>query len=159
MPPRRQSEGKGGRRWGGIRAAAKLAVAIVAIGFLAIVAYSCYYYRADIRRFFASPKPPDAVTLDRVIDDAYSRIKPAKVSTSTVDMGSRQLRCDRLELAKKASLLRANFEITSAVERAGGEILYGVESTDEKGRKTGVTLAVSDGQAIVREIKLERSLK
>ncbi len=159
MPPRRQSDGKGGGRRGRIRVVAEVLAAVVAVGFIAIVAYYCYHYRADLKRFFSTPKPPDIATLDKAIEDAYARIQPAKISTSSVAMGTRQTRYDRVEIPKKASLLRANFEITSAVEKAGGEILYGVESTDEKGRKTGVTLAISDGQGIVREIRLETGKK
>jgi hypothetical protein len=159
MAPRRQSEGRGGRRRGGIATLARVIFGAVVIGFFGIAAYYCYYNRADLKRFFSTPKPLDAATLDRVVGDAYAKVKPAKISTSTVDLGSKQVRYDRLELPKKASLLRANYEITRAVEGAGGKIVYGVESSDEKGRKMAVTLAVSDGQSIVREIKLERGTK
>ena len=64
-----------------------------------------------------------------------------------------------MQIPKDSSLLRANAEITEAVEKAGGEVAYGIESSDEKGRKVAVTIGVSIRRDLVREIKIERSTK
>jgi hypothetical protein len=62
-------------------------------------------------------------------------------------------------LDRGGSVLRANLVITRAVERAGGDILYGVESTDRKRRWQTVTLGVSAGDSLIREITLVSRLR
>ena len=57
------------------------------------------------------------------------------------------------------TLLRANLIITRAVETAGGSISYGIESVDEKRRWKAVTLGITDGDSLVREVRLEKRLR
>jgi hypothetical protein len=159
MPPRRQSGGKGGGRRGRIKLVAKVLAAAAVVVIAVVAANYVYFYRAELKHFFSTPKPPDAATLDKAIEAAYARIEPVKVSTTSLAAGTQQVKHDRVVIGKKASFLRANYEITCAVERAGGRIASGVESTDDKGRETSVNLTVSDGQTVVREIRLERSKK
>ena len=159
MSPRRRSGGQGGGRRGKANLIAKLVAAAAVVAVAVIAANYVYFYRAELKHFFSTPKPPDAAALDKAITEAYARLKPVKVTTSPADPSAHQVARDRVEIAKAASLLRANSEITSAVEKAGGLIAYGIESSDNKGRKTGVTLAVSNGQTIVREISVERGKK
>jgi hypothetical protein len=159
MPPRRQSDGKGGGRRVRIGFVAKVIGAVAALVAATFIANYAYFYRADIARFFSTPKPPDAAAIDKAVDEAYARIKPVKVTTSVLEAGTARVKCDRVTIAKKASILRANCEITEAVEGVGGRIVQGVESADAKGKEAGVTLSVSDGSAVVREIRLERSKK
>jgi len=159
MPPRRQSDGKGGGRRVRTKFVVKVIGAVAALVVAAVVANYIYFYRADIARFFSTPQLPDAAAIDKAVEDAYARIKPVKVTTSVLDAGTAQVKCDRVVIAKKASMFRANHEVTEAVERAGGRVTQGVESADAKGKESGVTLMVSDGRAVVREIRLERSRK
>jgi hypothetical protein len=159
MPPRRQSRSKGGGGRGRIKLIAQTLAVAAAVVIAVVAANYVYFYRAELKHFFSTPKPPDAATLDKAIEAAYARIGPVKVSTSSLAAGTQQLKHDRVVIGKKASFLRANYEITCAVEKAGGRISSGVESTDNKGQETSVTLTVSDGQAVVREIRLERSKK
>jgi hypothetical protein len=159
--PRRGLPGGQGRS----RAArnAKTAAGVVLGGLLVIclaaVGYEIHGHRAEIKQFFSNPPPPDPVLVDTAIDEAYTRLAPTKITKSQATIGSRDVRQDRVLLPKTGSLLRANAEITAAVERAGGEVAYGIESGDDKGRKTGVTLGVSVRKNLVREIKLERSTR
>ena len=81
------------------------------------------------------------------------------MTTSTVRLGGDEITQDRLELHRKRSMLRANLEITRAVERAGGEITYGIESIDEGRRWETVTLGISDGDSLIREVRLEKRLR
>ena len=159
MPPRRQSSGKGGGVRGRLKLTAKILAAAAVVAMAVVAANYVYFYRADLRHFFSTPKPPDAATLDKAIEAAYAKLAPVKVSTTSLAAGTQQVKHDRVVLAKKASFLRANYEITCAVEKAGGRISSGIESTDDKGQETSVTLTVSDGRTVVREIRLERSKK
>jgi hypothetical protein len=159
MPPRRQSGGRAGKRKPSAKTLAGIAVAAIAVGAIAIAAYHFYQNRSEIGRFFARPRPADAATVERAIDDAYSRINPVKTSTSTVNVAGREIRRDRLELPKTVAIARANAEIATAVEAAGGEVAYGVESSDENARKVGVTIGVSVGKRLVREIRLEKTAR
>ncbi|HVP58477.1 MAG TPA: hypothetical protein VMU02_10290 [bacterium] len=159
MPPRRQAGGKGGGRRVSVKLVAKILGAVAGIVIAVLVANYVYFYRADLKHFFSTAKAPDAAAIDKAIADAYTRIAPLKVSTTSLAAGTHQIKQDRVVIAKKGSLLRANYEITHAIEGVGGRIASGVESTDDKGHGASVTLAVSDGQMVVREIRLERSKK
>jgi hypothetical protein len=159
MPPRRQSGGRAGKSKRSARALAGIAVAAIAVGAIAIAAHYFYQNRSEIRRFFSKPRPPDAAAVERAIDDAYSKINPVKTSTSTVTVGGREIRRDRLEIPKTVAIARANAEIAAAVEAAGGEVAYGVESSDENARRVGVTIGVSVGKRLVREIRLEKTAR
>jgi len=159
MPLRRRSDGGGGRRSWGAGAIAKLVAAMFGIGCLGLAAYFVYYNQADLKRFFSTPKPPDAAALGKAIEDAYSVLRPTKITTTDIAVGTRDVRHDLVVLPKKTSLLRANAEITRVVEKAGGQVIYGIESNDDKGRKPAVTLGISDGQGLVREIRLELGKK
>jgi len=61
---------------------------------------------------------------------------------------------DRVVLPGGASVLRANLTLTRAVERAGGTVLYGIESIDSKRRWQTVTLGISAGDSLIREVML-----
>ena len=113
-----------------------------------------YVFSSDIIDFFSPPPPPDPHAINRAIDSAFARIDPEDLSTSTMEVEDCELPRDRLVLPGTASALRANLEITRAVERAGGTILYGIESTDRKRRWQTVTLGVSAGDSLIREIML-----
>jgi hypothetical protein len=76
-----------------------------------------------------------------------------------VDLGDHQIAQDRLELPGESSLLRANLIITRAVETAGGTISYGIESVDERRRWQAVTLGITDGDSLIREVRLEKRLR
>lgn len=159
MPPRRQSGGRAARGKRGAKTLAWIAVAAIAVAVIAVAANRVYQNRAEIQRFFSKPRPPDAAAVERAIDDAYAEIAPVKTSRSTVTAGGREIRRDVLEIPKTQALARANAVIAGAVEAAGGEVAYGVESSDEKARRVGVTLGVSVGKRLVREIRLEKSAR
>lgn len=159
--PRRGQSGSQGRSRAGRHA--KLVAGVVLCALLAVclaaAAYQVHSHRAELKRFFSNPPPPDPALVDAAVDEAYARIAPTKITTTQVTVGSKEVRQDRILLPKAGSLLRANAEITAAVEKAGGEVAYGVESGDDKGRKTGVTLGVSVQKKLVREIRIERSTR
>jgi len=163
MPLRRQSDGGEGRARGGRGRHTRVVVGIVLwallAGCLAAGAHQTYSHRAELKHFFSNPPPPDPALIDAAIEEAYARIAPAKVTTSYVTIGDREVRRDRVLLPKTGSLLRANAEIAGGVEKAGGEVAYGIESADEKGRKIGVSLGVSIRKKLVREIKIEKSTR
>jgi hypothetical protein len=138
---------------------AGVVAAAVLVSLLAAGADRLHSHRAEIKRFFSNPPSADPALVEAAIEEAYERIAPAKVSASRVTIAAREIRQDRVVLPKNGSLLRANAEITGAVERAGGEVAYGTESADEKGRKIGVTLGVSVRKNLVREIKIEKITK
>ncbi|MFZ1945984.1 MAG: hypothetical protein WAW06_00370 [bacterium] len=154
MPPRRQAGGGGGRRRG--KVAGTLVVVAVVFACLGAAGYRVYQSRDELKRFFSNPPPPDAAAIDRALEAAYSKIGPTKVTAGTEAGG---LRRDRVEIAKTASITRANAEITGAVEKVGGRVAYGIESADEKGRKVAVTVGIAIGRKLVREIRLEKSTR
>lgn len=141
------------------RVAVGIVMGALLLGCIAAGAYQVHSHREELKRFFSNPPPPDPALVEEAIEEAYARIAPAKITTSQITIGARQVRQDRLLLPKTGSLLRTNAEIAAAVEKAGGEVAYGIESADEKGRKTGVTLGVSVQRNLVREIRIERSTK
>ena len=163
MPLRRQPGGRGrGRGDRGLRRArtvAGIVAAIVLAVFLGSVVYKVYNHRSEVRRFFSNPPPPEPGTIDLAIEEAYAKIKPTEVTTTNAEIGGEQVREDRVLLPKTASLLRANAEIARAVESAGGEMAYGIESADDRGRKTGLTLGVSIDKKLVRQIRIEKSTR
>lgn len=136
-----------------------IVIGAIVVGFIAAASSYVYYNRAELKRFFSNPPPPDEATVGRAIEEAYTRIKTTKVTSSTGLVGGKAITQDRVQIPKDSSLLRANAEITEAVEKAGGEVAYGIESSDEKGRKVAVTIGVSIRRDLVREIKIERSTK
>jgi hypothetical protein len=141
------------------KAVVGIVLGAILVGIAATAASYVYYNRAELKRFFSNPPPPDAATIARAIDQAYGRIKPTEVTSSMGTVAGKTVPQDRVQIPKTASLLRANAEITEAVEKAGGEIAYGVESSDEKGRKVAVTLGIAIRKNLVREVRLERSTK
>ena len=128
--------------------------AIIALGVLTALAITAYLARESVIDFFSPPPPPDAATVNQAVDSAYARIGPEDLSSSIVDLGDREVAQDRVVLARGSSILRANLEITRAVEKAGGTILYGVESVDQRRRWQTVTLGISSGDSLLREIRL-----
>ena len=115
---------------------------------------AAYFLRSDIADFFSPPPPPDAIAINRAVDSAFVVIDAEKVSQEAAEAGGTEIPRDRLALSGSASALRANLTITRAVEKAGGTILYGVESTDGKRRWQTVTLGISAGDSLIREVVL-----
>jgi len=136
-----------------------IVIGAILVGIVAAAASYVYYNRAALKHFFSNPPPPDAATIGRVLDEAYARIQPTKITSSMGVVAGKTIPQDRVQIPKAFSLLRANAEITEAVEKAGGEIAYGIESSDEKGRKVAVTLGVAIRKNLVREVRVERSTK
>ena|GEM_PF-2095906 len=128
----------------------KLIAAVAVIIALAAVVY----FSGDFLERLLKPEPPDSAAIAAAVESAYVRIKPVSVSTSSSEIGGNAVRLDYVELSRSRSLLRANLEITRAVERAGGEVLYGIESRDEHRRKQFLTLGISNGEGLVCEVKL-----
>jgi len=114
------------------------------------------YLNLPITKIFSRPNRPPAGVLEQALDSAYARIEPQAVSTSRVAVAGRTVRQDLVELARSSSTLRANLEITREVEKAGGEVAYGIESRDTKARRQVLTLGISDGDTLVCEVRLER---
>jgi len=123
------------------------------------MAVAGYLLRDRIVEYLSPPPRADITLLNAAVDSACASLETRKASTSTVDLGGHQLTQDRLELPGASSLLRANLIITRAVETAGGTISYGIESVDEKRRWQTVTLGITDGDSLVREVRLERRLR
>jgi hypothetical protein len=130
-----------------LRAALTLAV----IGVLVIAGY---VFRREIVDFLSPPPPPDVTAIHGAVDSAFAGITTQEMSASVVELDGCEVPRDRLVLPSGASAFRANLAITRAVERAGGSILYGVESTDRKKRWLTVTLGVSAGDSLIREVML-----
>jgi hypothetical protein len=131
---------------------------------IVVVAVLCagiaaYMLQKPVRLIFASRERADAAVLERAIDSVYAVVTPAEVSSSSVDLDGLQVRCDLIELPRDASLIRANLAIKRAVEKAGGEVVYGVESSDDRRRWQTVTLGVSDGDSLIREIRLTQRVR
>jgi hypothetical protein len=111
-------------------------------------------FRGDIVDFLSPPPPPSIEAINSALDSALATIEPQEVSTSMVELDGHSILRDRMVLSGKTSVLRTNLAITRAVEKAGGSILYGVESIDWKQRWQTVTLGVSAGDSLIREIVL-----
>jgi hypothetical protein len=118
-----------------------------------------YALRDRARTFFTYRHRADTGAVHHAIDSVYAVIEPRKVSTSTVEIGDCPVRRDLLELDRDSSIMRANHLLTRAVERAGGDVIAGVESNDQRRRRQIVTLSVSDGNSIIREIALEKRVR
>jgi len=134
----------------------RLLLGIIILGCLAIAAYS---FREPVGRFFSRGERADIAVLAQAIDSTYTLIQPRTLSTSTVSLGGCDVRCDLVELSRETSILRANLDITRAVEKAGGEVVYGLDSTDERRRWQTVRLGISDGDSLIREIRLKRRIR
>jgi hypothetical protein len=128
--------------------------ATVAVVILAGLAITTYVLKDPLLGFLSPPPPPDMAILNQAIDSAYARIGPETVSASVVDLRNRQVTQDRIVIARGNSVIRANLEITRAVEKAGGTILYGIESVDQPRRWRTVTLGISNGDSLFKEIRL-----
>jgi hypothetical protein len=149
MPGRKKSARKRRRPIGALIALV-IVICIPAAGYLA---------RGRIAEFLSPPPRADITLLNAAVDSACASLETRKTSSSIVDLGDHELTRDRLELPRTSSLLRANLIVTRAVERAGGEISYGIESMDESRRWQAVTLGVTDGDSLIREIRLEKRLR
>jgi hypothetical protein len=124
------------------------------IAVLIAIGVAAYILRYEIVDVFSPPPPPEAEAIIEAVDSAFARIELLDRSTSTLQIEDHEIPRDRLVLAGDPAVLRANLEITRAVERAGGTILYGVESIDSKRRWQTVTLGVSAGDSLIREVML-----
>jgi hypothetical protein len=134
----------------------KLIGFVILACFIAAVAYGL---KDEIRNFFTYKHRADVGVLHQAIDSVYTVLEPRRISTSTADLGGHRVRCDRLELSSGSSIMRANSKLTRAVEKAGGEVVLGIESSDQGRRWQTVTLSISDGDSVIREIALERRIR
>jgi len=123
------------------------------------IAGTGYLLRDRITEFLSPPPRANLTVLNAAVDSACASLETRKTSSSTVDLGDHQLAQDLLELPRTSSILRANLITTRAVETAGGSISYGIESVDEKRRWQTVTLGITDGDSLVREVRLEKRLR
>jgi hypothetical protein len=156
MSPRK---GTGSKRKGRSRLVAGIVITC-------LIAVGAYMLKDRARQWFAyacdcfTYKPrADAALVNQAIDSVYAILEPRRVSASTAEVGDHQVRCDRLELERDSSMMRANHHLTRAVERAGGDVVFGIESTDQKRRWQTVTLSISDGDSIIRQIALEKRIR
>jgi hypothetical protein len=135
-----------------------IAKLIAAIAVLLALAALVYFSRGSVDRVM-SPEFPDSSAIAAAVESAYARIQPLGVDRSSLDMDGGRIRYDYVRLSRKESVLRANLELTRAVEKAGGGILYGIESYDERKRKQFLTLGISSNDSLICEIKLERRIR
>jgi hypothetical protein len=149
MPRRKKSAGKHRKAIGAL-------FALVAV---VCVAAAGYLFKDRIVEILSPPPRADVTLIHAAVDSACASLETRKTSSSTVDLGDHELPQDRLELPRTSSLLRANLIVTRAVERAGGNISYGIELVDEKRRWQTVTLGVTDGDSLIREVRLEKRLR
>ena len=133
-----------------------LLVVLLIVACLAVMAYPFRDYWLPLA---TGRGPVDVARIDRAIDSVYSTLDPRDITTTEADLGGRIIRCDRVELPRRASLLRANLAITETVETAGGAVDFGVESTDHSRRRRTVVLGVSAGDSLIREITLETRVR
>jgi len=59
-----------------------IVIGAILVGIVATAASYVYYNRATLKHFFSNPPPPDAATIGRVLDEAYARIQPTKITSS-----------------------------------------------------------------------------
>jgi hypothetical protein len=149
MARRKRSAGKHRKVTGGL----------FALAIIICVAAAGYLLKDGIVKYLSPPPRADVAALHASVDSACASLETRKMSSTTVDLGDHQLARDQLELPRASSLLRANLIITRAVERAGGAVSYGIESMDEKRRWQTVTLGISDGDSLIREVRLEKRLR
>jgi hypothetical protein len=132
---------------------------LTALLVVVLIAAAGYVFRGRLIELYPPPERADLARLHAAVDSACASLDTRKSSSASVDLGNREIRQDRLELPRRSSLLRANLIVTRAVERAGGTVSYGIESVDEKRRWQTVTLGVTDGDSLVREVRLEKRLR
>ena len=118
-----------------------------------------YLLRDRIEEFLSPPPRADITVLNAAVDSACAGLETRRSSSADVDLGEQRITQDRLELPGTSSLLRANLIITRAVDTAGGTVSYGIESVDEKRRWQTVTLGITDGDSLIREVRLEKRLR
>jgi hypothetical protein len=136
----------------------RIAKLIAAIVVLLALAALVYFSRGSFERAI-SPEFPDSAAIAAAVESAYVRIQPLGVDRSSLDMDGRRLRYDYVRLSRARSLLRANLELTRAVEKAGGGVLYGIESYDERKRKRFLTLGISSNDSLMCEVRLETRIR
>jgi hypothetical protein len=149
MARRKKSAGKHSRATG----------CLITLVVIVCIAGAGYLLRNRIAESLSPPPRADLNVLNAAVDSACASLETRKSSSTTVDLGDHQIAQDRLELPGSSSLLRANLIITRAVETAGGTVSYGIESVDEKRRWQSVTLGITDGDSLIREVRLERRLR
>jgi hypothetical protein len=130
------------------------ATRVFALVILILLGTAAYSFRSHIAGVFSSAPPPDPDAINRSLDSVLAGMAGRGISSSAVEIDGIEVRRDRLVLDGAAASMRANLDITRAVEKAGGSILYGVESTDPKRRFQTVALGVSCGDSLIREIML-----
>jgi hypothetical protein len=136
----------------------RIAKLIAAIAVLLALAALVYFWRGSFDRVI-SPEFPDSAAIAAAVESAYVRIQPLGVDRSSADRDGRRIRYDYVRLSRTESVLRANLEVTRAVEKAGGGVLYGIESYDERKRKQFLVLGISSNDSLMCEVKLEKRLK
>ncbi len=132
---------------------------LVALILIISIAAAGYLLRNRIAGLFSPPPRADVAALNAAVDSACASLESRKSTTAVVDLGEHEITQDRLELPRTSSLLRANLILTRAVENAGGTVSYGIESVDEKRRWEAVTLGITDGDSLIREVRLEKRLR
>ena len=105
------------------------------------------------------PRSADREVLASALDSVYTTLPVKAIKTLTPRDNETGIRCDRLVLDSQSSIVRANLAITRAVKRVGGEVVYGVDSFDSHRRWQIVTLGISDGDSLIREIRLEKRIR
>jgi hypothetical protein len=120
------------------------------------MAYFFYSHRDRLRVWFRPVERAGPERLEAVLDSVYRAIEAQSVTTTEVTLNGHDVRHDEVRLPRSGSLARANLDITRAVEMTGGQVVFGVESSDRRNRWRAVTLGISDGDSLVRQIRLER---
>ena len=105
------------------------------------------------------PSRANPELLATALDSVYATLPVKNIITVTSQDDGTGIRCDRLVLDSQSSIVRANLAITRAVKRVGGEVVYGVDSFDSRRRWQIVTLGISDGDSLIREIRLEKRIR
>lgn len=130
-----------------------LIIILIAIGAALLASFITY----ERLKSYINEHKPDPAMIEASLDSLYVALSPISVEQGELGVG--QVRCDRLLFDRKTSLVRVNLEITRCVERSGGEIAYGLDSLDAQKKKQYVTLGISDGKTLLRQVILEKKLK
>jgi hypothetical protein len=133
--------------------------AVAAVILLVAIVAIAYAVSQPALRILNHRERADIALLNAAVDSACAAIEPREASVSTFDLGGHEVRYDLLELSRDTSVFRANREITGAVEKAGGRIAYGLDSSDGKRRWQTVTLGISDGDSLIREVRLKKRIR
>lgn len=133
-----------------LRGVLVVVIVFLLTGFASMITYE------RVTRYLGEHKP-DPSRIEAALDSLYATLSPLKIeSKASVEEG---IRCDRLLFDRKTSLTRVNLQIARSVESRGGEIAYGFESSDNGKDIQCVTIGISDGEKLLREVILKKKLK